>query len=268
MSEPNPGSYTPSDLRGGAADDAAAMSTPQTVTGIFFEPGRTFESLRVRPRFLAVGILSIIIFMAFYLLYMTRIGYENIINAGIEMQAQKSEMSDEQKTAMRDIQLKPFVKAIRYASPPIGFVIVFAAGAAIYLLGVMAMGKQISYKQALAVWTYSSFPPLLLAMLANILILFLRPPDPGDYAGVTRGLGGLVHANPGAFMASDANPMLITALSSLDLFAFYGLFLAALGLRKVGRLSSSSAWGVVIALWLLGVIARIAVSTFTHAPVG
>jgi hypothetical protein len=268
MSEQTPGSYTPSDLRAGAADDAAAMSTPETLTGIFFEPGRTFESFRARPRFLAAALLSVIIFMAFYLLYMTRVGYENIINAAIEMQAQKQDMSEEQKATAREIQLKPFVKAIRYGSPPIGLIIFFAVGAAIYLLGVMAMGKQISYPQALAVWVYSNFPPLVLIMLANIIILFVRPPDPSDYSGVARGLNGLVHANPGAFMASDASPVLVTALSVLDLFAFYGLFLAALGLRKVARLSAGAAWGIVLTIWLLGVVARVAVATFTHTPVG
>ncbi len=267
MSDPN-NNYTPSDLRAGAGDEAAAMSTPQTLTSIFFEPGRTFESLRVRPRFLVVGLLSILIFMAFYLLYMSRVGYENIINAAIEMQAQKTEMSEDQKAAARDIQLKPFVKAIRYGSPPIGFAVIFAAGAAIYLLGVMMMGKQISYKQALAVWAYSSFPPLVLAMLANILILFVHPPDPTDAAGVARGLGGLVHANPGAFMSAEASPVAVTALSAFDLFAIYGLFLAALGLRKVARLSAGAAWGVVLTIWLLGVISRVAIAMFTHQPVG
>lgn len=268
MSESNT-NYTPSDLRAGAdGDAAAAMSTPQTLTGIFFEPSHTFDALRIRPRFLVAALLSVVLFMAFYLLYMTRVGYDNIVNARVEMQAQKNDMSDEQKTAARDIQSKSFVKAITYASPPIGFAIVFAAGAAIYLLGVMAMGKQISYLQALAVWTYSSFPPLVIAMLANILVLFLRPPDPGDYAGVTRGVGGLVHANPGAFMSSDASPIVVTALNSFDLFAFYGLFLAALGLRRVARLSNGAAWGVVLTLWLLGLVARVAIAAVTKSPIG
>jgi hypothetical protein len=244
------------------------MSTPETLSGIFFEPGRTFEALRARPRFLVAALLSLVLFMAFYLLYMTRVGYENIVNAGIEMQAQKTDMTDEQKAAGRDIQLKPVVKAIRYGSPVIVFAIIIAAGAAIYLLGVIAMGKKISYKQALAVWVYAGFPPVVLAMLANIIILFARPPDPGDYSTVARGLGGLVHANPGAFMSSDASPLLVTALSAFDLFTFYGLFLAALGLRKVGRLSSGAAWGVVIALWLLGLIVRLAVAALTHTPMG
>jgi hypothetical protein len=43
-------------------------------------------------------------------------------------------------------------------------------------------------------------------------------------------------------------------LSSLDLFRFYGLFLAAIGLKKVGRLSTGSAWTVVLALFILSVI--------------
>jgi hypothetical protein len=244
------------------------MSTPETMGGIFFEPGRTFEALRARPRFLAVALLSLVLFMAFYLLYMTRIGYENVVNAGIEMQAQKADMTDEQKTAGRDIQLKPVVKAIRYFSPILVFAVIIAAGGAIYLLGAIAMGKRVSYKQALAVWVYSSFPPLAIAMLANVIILFVHPPDPDDYSTVARGLGGLVHANPGAFMSSTANPTLVTALGAFDLFAFYGLFLAALGLRKVGRMSNGAAWGVVLALWLLGIILKLAISALTHTPMG
>jgi hypothetical protein len=244
------------------------MSTPQTLSGIFFEPGRTFEALRARPRFLVAALLSLVLFMSFYLLYMTRVGYENIVNAEIEVRSQKSDVSEEQKAMGRDIQLKPIVKAIRYGSPVLVFAIIIAAGGTIYLLGVMAMGKKISYKQALAVWVYSGFPSLVLAMLANIIILFVRPPDPGDYSTVARGLSGLVHANPGAFMSSSANPLLVTALSTFDLFAFYALFLAATGLRKIGRLSSGAAWGVVLALWLLGVIVRLAIAALTHTPMG
>ncbi|MFN2599209.1 MAG: YIP1 family protein, partial [Pyrinomonadaceae bacterium] len=210
-------------------EQTVEMSAPETLSGIFFEPGRTYEALRARPRFLVVAVLSLLIFMAFYLLYMTRVGYENIVNAEIELRSQKTDVSEEDKAKGHDIQMKPVVKAIRYFSPVIVFAIIIAAGAALYLLGVLALGKKISYKQALAVWCYSSFPPLLIAMVANIIILLLRPPDAGDYSAVARGAGGLVHANPGAFMPSDASPLFVTALGIFDLFAIYGLFLAALG---------------------------------------
>jgi hypothetical protein len=60
--------------------------------------------------------------------------------------------------------------------------------------------------------------------------------------------------------------VLATALGSLDLFALYGLFLAALGLRKVARLSSGSAWAIVLGLWLLGVVARTIGSSALGTP--
>jgi hypothetical protein len=36
------------------------------------------------------------------------------------------------------------------------------------------------------------------------------------------------------------------------------MFLAAIGLRKVAKLSSGSAWGIVIGLWVIGAILKIA----------
>jgi hypothetical protein len=260
MSETN----SPTTLPAGAAHEANAMTTPQTLSNIFFEPGRTFEALRERPRFLVAALITLVAFMAFYLSYIQRVGYENIINAELETRSQVTEMTDEQKAAGRNIQLKPFVKAIRYGVPVIGIAVVLAAGAGIYLLGAMLMGKGMSYKQALSVWTYSSLPPLVLLMTANLILLLVRTPT--EDSEIARGLNGLVKANPGIVVDATAQPVLATALGALDLFALYGLFLAALGMRKVARLSSGSAWGVVLGLWLLGVIGRIIIAAMTGTP--
>jgi hypothetical protein len=249
-----------------AKEQTVEMSTPQTLTGIFFEPGRTFEALRARPRFLVAGLICMMAFMAFYLTYLQRVGYENQVNAEVEVRAQKNDMTEEQKSQMRDIQLKPFVKAIRYLSPPIGFVIVFAFGALVYFLGAMMMGKRMSYKQALSVSAYSSLPPLLLVMLLNLVILFIRPPT--EDAELARGLNGLVHANLGMLTDPTAHPVLTTALASIDLFALYGLFLAALGLRKIARMSSGAAWTIVLVIWLVGVLFKVGISLLTKTAMG
>ncbi|MCA1565227.1 MAG: YIP1 family protein [Acidobacteria bacterium] len=260
MSETN----SPTTLPAGAAHEANAMTTPQTLGNIFFEPGPTFEALRERPRFLVAALIMLVAFMAFYLAYIQWVGYENLINAELETRSQVTEMSDERKAAGRDIQLKPFVKAIRYSVPVTGIAILLAAGAGIYLLGAMLMGKGMSYKQALSVWTYSSLPPLVLLMTANLILLLVRTPT--QDSEIARGLNGLVQANPGIMVDAAAHPVLATALGALDLFALYGLFLAALGMRKVARLSSGSAWAVVLGLWLLGVIGRIIIAATTGTP--
>jgi hypothetical protein len=236
------------------------MSTPETLTGIFFEPGRTFEALRERPRFLVAALIGIVTFMAFYVVYIERVGYDNLIDAEVSVARKtRPNVTEEQLQQGAEIQKKPLVKMIRMWSPIIVFLVIYAAGAAIYLLGANLMGGSMSYKKALAVWAYSSLPPLLIVMVLNLVLLFVSPPD--DDASIAQGLGrGLVRANPAAFVDATAHPVLAAALGSFDLIAFFGLFLAALGLRKVGRMSSGNAWAVVIVLWGLGVLARVVIA--------
>ncbi len=252
-----------------AAEDAGAptMSTPETLGNIFFDPGATFEALRARPRFLVAALLALASVMAFYLAYMQRIGYDEIVDAEIAVARKaKPNMSAEQAAQGARIQKNSFVKAVRMFAPIIGLAIIFAAGAGLYLLGVMLMGGAMSYKQALAVWTYSFMPPLLLTTLLNFVLLFINPP--GDAADIARGVqSGLVHANVGALVDGDARPVLATGLGALDILSFYGLFLAALGLRKVGSLKPGAAWAVVLTLWGIGVLARLVISFATGRAV-
>jgi hypothetical protein len=257
MSEPN---FTTHAHAGEA--DGPVMSTPETLSGIFFEPGRTFEALRARPRFLVAGLIALVAFMTFYVTYMQRIGYDQIVDSEIAVaRKSNSSMTDEQAAAGAQIQKGAIVKQIRTWSPILGFAIVFAAGAGLYLLGTNLMGGRISYKQALAVWVYSSMPPLLVMTILNFVLLFVSPPD--EAADIAQGAGrGLVRASPGALVDGSAHHVLATALGSLDLLALYGLFLAALGLRKVGKLSKGSAWTVVLILWGIGVAARIVTAVF------
>jgi Yip1 domain len=237
--------------------NAPVMSTPETLANIYFEPGATFEALRSRPRFLAAGLIAILAFMAFYLAYIQRIGYDKIVESEVAVAMKKNpDATEQQREQGLRVQKMPAVKQIRLWSPMLVLVIIFAAGAALYMLGANVMGGRMSYKQALSVWVYSTMPPLVLVTVLNFLLLFLNPPD--DEAAIAQGVGrGLVRANPGVFVDSTANPVLSTALGALDVFAFFGLFLAALGLRKVGRLKSGSAWTVALTLWGVGVLLRL-----------
>lgn len=256
MNTPQPPPAPPASAM--TASDAAAtatMSTPETLSGIFFEPGRTFEALRQRPRFLIAGLLLIAVFMAYYMTFVSRIGAENVARA--QILARSPDAPPEQIEQALRMQSSTIVQAITYVSFPIVFAVIFAAGAGLYLLGAMAMAKGMTYKQALAVWVYSSLPPLVIVSLINILLLFLKSKDDIDAASINQ---GLARANLGILVNSKESPVLATALGSFDLFQFYGLFLGALGLRIVARLSTGAAWGIVLAIWLVGVVARLAMS--------
>jgi hypothetical protein len=231
------------------------MSTAQTLTSIFLEPGETFKALRVRPRFLIAGLITVVIFMAYYTTFVWRVGSETIVRA--QIQSRTPDASPEQIDQALRIQNSPIVKVITYAVFPVMFAIIFAAGAGLYLLGTTLMGKSMTFKQALSVWVYSSYPPTVVYALVNILVLFLKSPDDIDPTALN---SGVARANLSLLLDPKTQPVLSTILGSFDLIAFYGLFLAALGLRTMAKLSSGSAWAIVLTIWLVGIILRVVMS--------
>jgi hypothetical protein len=222
------------------------MSTPETLTGIFFEPGRVFEALRSRPRFLIAGIILLLLTIGVTVALFQRVDMSEFIRQEMDRSPRNAQMGPEQKEMAVKIG-----KIVGGVIVPVFVVVGIAAGSAIYLLGVMAFGGTISYKKSLAVWTYSSLPPAVLGTIVALLVLFLKAPDTIDPKH-------LLVTNPGAFMNPESSPALTTLLSQFDVLRFYGLFLAAIGLRKVAKISSGSAWTIVIGLWLIWVILSVA----------
>ena len=247
-------------------DDAPQMSTPETLANIFFEPGRTFEALRARPRFLVAGLIMAVFFVGFTVLLFQKVDYGEMVRQAIENSPQAAQMSAEQKEQAVEMQTKPIFKYIfGYFAPFVGFAIVIALGGLIYMLASMGAGKKLGYKQALAVWTYSSFPPLVLAMIANVVLLFVSPPDAAEAAAAR---GGLVHANLGVLFSRAEQPVLTTLGAAVDVFAIYGLVLAATGLRKVGRMSSGTAWTIALVIYLFGVLLKVGVAALFGQAMG
>ena len=228
------------------ASGGPEMSTAETLSGIFFEPGRTFEALRARPRFLVAGLILLILASLVTLVLYTRVDMGQFIRDRIERSPNAAQATEAQK----DMQVR-FGKMIGAVAIPLSVPIAIAAGAALYLLGVMAFGGSITYKKSLSVWAYSWLPPSVLGALIALLVLFLKSPD----SIVPE---RLVATNPGALLSEESSRVLAAFLSQFDLLRFYGLFLAALGLRKIAKLSSGQAWGVVISLWVLGLIFAVA----------
>jgi Yip1 domain len=176
----------------------------------------------------------------------SRVDMGEYIRQKMEQSSRSQQQSEEQKEMGVRIG-----KIAGMVIPPVAVPIMIAAGAALYLLGVMAFGGSMRYMQALSVWTYSSLPPTLLGIIVGILVLFLKSAETIDPEH-------LLVTNPGAFMNAQESPVLAAFFSQFDLLRFYGMFLAAIGLRKMAKLSSGSAGGIVIGLWLIGLVLSVA----------
>ncbi len=101
MSDPNPGNLTPHAYAASAPlpqpPDEPTMTTAETLTGIFFEPGRVFDALRSRPRFLVAALISTLLLCIFTFALFQRAGYENMMRAAIENSPRADQMSPEDK---------------------------------------------------------------------------------------------------------------------------------------------------------------------------
>lgn len=230
------------------------MSEAATLGGIFYEPGNTFEDLRRKPRFLLAGLIIIVAVTAFNAIFIQKIGFEKLVLERMESNESFRQMPADQRDKIIAQQSGTVAKVIGYAAAPIVLVIIFLIGGLIYWLGANAMGGNAGFLHGLSVWVYSSLPPTVLFVLANLLVLMLKSVDEIDLATAQ---SGLVQANPGMFINAKEMPALAAALSAFDLFAIWGWVLAAIGLQKVAKLSSGAAWGVVLVIGLIGITAKV-----------
>lgn len=108
---------------------------------------------------------------------------------------------------------------------------------------------------------------LIITLIARADVKFKQLFSMNSYIMVIAGIGtllnGLVHMAVGGdpeigvtSLASiiDAEGALFGVLSSIEVFAIWGVVLTAMGLQQVGRLSKGWAWGVAIAFFVAGLI--------------
>ena len=230
------------------------MSEAASLGNIFIEPGRVFDDMRRKPRFLLAGLIMVLAISLFNVLFIQRIGFEKLTRDRIESSPRSEQLSKEDKDKMIQMQSSKLIKGITYGVVPLGVIISFLLGGLIYWLGANAMGGSMTFLGGLSTWIYASFPPTLVTILANLLVLFLKPVNE---ISISAGQSGLIHANPSFFLNPKQMPVIASLLGNLDLFLIWGWILAVIGLQRVGKISSGAAWGITVILALILAAAKV-----------
>jgi hypothetical protein len=233
----------------------AEMSEVATLGNIFFEPGRTFKDLRIVPRFILGAVLTILMVSIYNFVFIQKVGYENLVASRIDNNSSASQISSTEKAAAVKQQATPMIKNIEIGATPVVLIVYLLLGGLLYWAGIMAFGGTARFTHGLSVWVYSGLPQTILVILGNLLVLFLKSPDEVNPAMAQT--YGLIPTNPGFFIEAKEMPVLKVLLSSLDLFAIWGWILAAIGLRIVGKISSGTAWMIVLFLALIGITLKV-----------
>lgn len=226
------------------------MSLIQTLTDIFFSPGEVFEDLRRKPfpRLIFSLLLSAVLIAGFSFSLNQKLGAERIVKEQLKSKWMEQVPEEAKKKMMEDAKNTTVTRTLLTSSiGGIAFLIVFLIIGLVYWGGGLAFGGSGNYWHALATVGYSTFPPLLISMVASLIILYFKAPEDISFFDSQ---SGLLKLNPSLFM--DTSNVVKQLFTRFDLLAIWGLILGKIGIEKIFRISSGSAWLFSIIIWLIG----------------
>ena len=156
-------------------EEEPQMSEFGTIANVFIEPGKTFDDLRRKPRFIIAFVIIAVLSLGFLLAFQAKVGEENI-RRFVSSQQEKSPQIQNASPAAKEQALNMAMtiqKITTYIFPVLLF-IGFLIGGFIYWLGSKAMGGSARFAHGLSGFVYSSLPPTLVSQIANFIILFLK----------------------------------------------------------------------------------------------
>jgi len=251
-------SFAPLPVIEGSVD--APMSPIAKLLGIFYEPSNVFRNLRAHPNWVAAYLFVTILSVIYTVAFTQRLTPERIVNYRVDKVAEMPAPftpPPERIEAMRTEgieQLKNPIQRVFMVSSTFVAAFCFTAFlAALYMLVVLVFGGRMNYWQSLAVMFYAAVPIITIQKLLGLVLLYLKSPD--DVHPIL-GQETLVQDNLGVLVSPANHPVIFVLASAIGLLSFYSLWLKGTGLRYGGtRVSSGSAWGVAITLWVLGTLA-------------
>ena len=236
------------------------MSPTQKLLGVFFEPSKVFRNLRAHPRWVAAYLVVTVLSLVYTFAFTQRLTPEKIVNYRVDKAAELpppfTPPPDRIET-MRTQGIEQLKNPIqRVGTVVTTFVAVFcftAVMAALYLLGVLVFGGRMNFWQSLSVMFYGAVPIIAIQKLLGLVLLYLKSPD--DIHPIL-GQETLVQDNLGVLFTPADHPVIFVLATSIGILSFYSLWLKSTGLRNgATRVSSGTAWGVAITLWILGTLA-------------
>jgi len=227
------------------------------LTGVFFEPTKTFEDIAARPNFWVPLIIMLVTAIVYMVLFSQHVGWERMMRQQLEASSQAAQLAPDQKEARLQMMIK-VAPIFGYAGVLVGVPVGILIWAAILLLIVKTMmGAPVGLKQIYAAVCYAQMPGVIFSLLA-IAVMFMKPPD--DF-----NMQNPLMFNPGAFMDPSSTPKALLSLaSSLDLFSIWKLLLVGFGLKAAGgkHLSTGGAMTAVFLPWALWSLCSAGIAMF------
>jgi len=235
------------------APATAEMSFTQRLTGIYFEPKKTFESINRKPSWLGIFIVVAVLGVAVSYALTSRMDYETYMRKAMQMNPWTRNMPEEQIEQVLSRPPSAFGRYSQIIFAPVGMLVVYCILAGVFLLVYMMMGASIPFKKSLAVTIWGMAAPAIVVVILSIIFIMTKDPATLDIDPA-----GNVASNLGLLVSRSDNPGLASLLSSIDLFSFWSIFLLAVGYSAVSdrKLTTGKAAIGIIVLWAVYVAGK------------
>jgi hypothetical protein len=225
-------------------EPALALSEGERLLYTFTAPSRTMADLRRSTSWWAPWLLISVVSIAFSFAVDRKIGWEQIVETQIQNNpkavAQMEKLPADQREKMMNIQVTA-ARVISYGIPVVMLLTIVVVAAALIVLFNFGFGAKLSYRQLLAVTTYSFLPGILNTALIAI-VMFSVQPDAFD-------IRNPVATNPG-YLVPASQPFLKGMLSSIDIFNLWMILLMATGVSQLSKVEKGTAFTAILFLLL------------------
>jgi hypothetical protein len=215
------------------------------LSGVFFEPGKTFADIAERPGWFVPLLLVIAATVGFYAAYGQHAGFENYIQQQADISPRMQQQMERLTPQQRELQVR-FTGLWLEVGPVFGMPLMYLISSGV-LMGIMSvMSAGLRFRQIFAIECYAGLVGVIPHLL-GIVVMFLKSPDQFNL------MNPLVF-NPAAFMdLKTASKFVYTLAAGMDLFAIWTLILTATGLKAAAgkRLSTGGATVAVILPYVL-----------------
>lgn len=228
--------------------------------GVLVSPGETFRSIAERPTWLPALLVLVLLGGA--------------VGVAIQLKTDPGDMVREQFESIKfDVPQEQIDKEIekaenRSTGAKIGLgavgivaqVVIYALLALIFWVAFKMFGSEMDYIGSLAT-TVHAYLPFAVGSLLNLPLMLAR--EKITFEDVRN--GGVLVSSLKALAPEDASAVTESLLGSFDLFTIWTLVLLTIGYKAVAKVSTAVASGIVILLWLIWVVGKVA---FTAAIMG
>jgi len=244
-----------------SAAGSSGLTQWQRVTNTFTAPSTTFEDIKRGNKswwlpFVIIAIVGYILFAAVFF----KIGMTNVVDNQIRLDPKASERMANATPEQREMGSKIslyITEGVFIANPAL-----VLAGVALLSLGLWAtinfvFGGKATYGSIFTVWIFATLPTIMKTLLGVLVIFAGATPE-------TFNIKNFAPTNSAAFLNPlEANKVLYTLASSLDVVTIWTLVLLGMGTAIVAGVKRTSGYIAVFGWWAIFVLIGVGIAAVT-----